>query len=297
MHNLAVAYQRAGQLAEALPLYRETLARRKEKLGPDHPDTLNTVKSLAAAYQRAGQLDRSLPLREEVLSRTRKRLGPNHSETLMAQASLAGIYRDSGRLDKALPLLEDALQHADSSSQLLAPQLASLRAALADTCTQAGQPARAEKLYRQLLMQAQQQDKSSPQTAALLAVLGFNLLQQKKYTDAEPVLRECLAIRQKQQPGAWTTFNTRSLLGGALLGQKKYCQAEPLLTSGYQGMKEQHDKIPLQSKVRLREALERLVQLYEATGNKAESARWQKALEPGAGQRPHSPSARPAADG
>jgi hypothetical protein len=111
-----------------------------------------------------------------------------------------------------------------------------------------------------------------------MAVLGLNLLQQKKYADAEPVLRECLSIREKKQPGVWTTFNTQSMVGGALLGQKKYAEAEPMLIKGYQGMKDQEGKIPPQGKVRLVEGLERLVQLYEATGNRDEAARWRKRL-------------------
>ena len=57
------------------------------------------------------------------------------------------------------------------------------------------------------------------------------------------------------------------MLGAALLGQKKYSEAEPLLLAGYQGMKEREAKIPAPYKIRLVEALERLVQLYEATGN------------------------------
>ena len=40
MDNLAVGYQDAGKFDRALPLFEETLALRKAKLGPDHPDTL-----------------------------------------------------------------------------------------------------------------------------------------------------------------------------------------------------------------------------------------------------------------
>lgn len=75
------------------------------------------------------------------------------------------------------------------------------------------------------------------------------------------------------------TFNAQAMLGGALLGQKKYTDAEPLLLSGYQGMKQREAKIPPQGKVRLTEALERLVQLYEATGKKEEADKWRKKLD------------------
>jgi hypothetical protein len=105
------------------------------------------------------------------------------------------------------------------------------------------------------------------------------LLQLKAYADAEPILRECLAIREKTQPDVWTTFNSKSQLGGALLGRKAYAEAEPLLVAGYDGMKRREATIPLQGKDRLSEALERLVQLYEATDRPVDAARCRQELE------------------
>jgi hypothetical protein len=105
------------------------------------------------------------------------------------------------------------------------------------------------------------------------------LLQQQKASDAEPVLRACLAIREKRAPGAWTTFSAQTMLGGALLGQKKYAEAEPLLLQGYEGLKQREAMIPATGKFNLTEALKRLVQLYEATGQKDKAAEWRKELE------------------
>ncbi|HMO35518.1 MAG TPA: hypothetical protein PKA06_05700, partial [Gemmatales bacterium] len=70
---------------------------------------------------------------------------------------------------------------------------------------------------------------------------------------------------KKNQPDTWTTFNTHSLLGGALLGQKKYTEAESLLLKGYEGMIQRDKTIPAIAKVRLAEALNRLIQLYTET--------------------------------
>ncbi len=44
-------------------------------------------------------------------------------------------------------------------------------------------------------------------------------------------------------------------------------------------MKQREAKIPASAKVRLTEALERLVQLYEAMGKKDDAARWRKELD------------------
>ena len=79
-------------------------------------------------------------------------------------------------------------------------------------------------------------------------------------------------------PDSWKTFDTKSLLGAALLGQKKYSEAEPLLLAGYQGMKFREATIPPPFKILLIEALERLVRLYEATGDKVKANEWQEKL-------------------
>jgi hypothetical protein len=118
-----------------------------------------------------------------------------------------------------------------------------------------------------------------PTTVGFLAPrLGLNLLRQKKHADAEKALREGLAIREQKEPDAWTTFNTQSQLGEALLGQQRYDDAEPLLRAGYEGLKQRQARIPPQGQVRLGEALQRLVQLYDAWGKPDEAARWRKEL-------------------
>ena len=119
----------------------------------------------------------------------------------------------------------------------------------------------------------------SRQLARLLAQIGRSLLEQKKWLEAQPHLRESLTIREKAQPDLWSTFNTKSMFGGALLGQKKYADAEPLLLAGYEGMKQREKTIPPQAEIRVTEALERLVQLYEATEKKDDAAKWRRQLD------------------
>ena len=145
--------------------------------------------------------------------------------------------------------------------------------------TRAGKSADAMALVKVQLASARESlPATSPQLAAVLAQSGSALLELKAWADAEPILRECLAIREKKEPDDWRTFSTRSMLGGALLGQEKYSDAEPLLVHGYEGMKQRVAKIPANSKVRLTEALERLVRLYEATGETDKVAEWKKKL-------------------
>jgi serine/threonine protein kinase len=70
--------------------------------------------------------------------------------------------------------------------------------------------------------------------------------------------------------------------GNMMLGEfgEKVADAEPLLVKGYEGLAKRAGMIPPEDRsVRLKEALERLVRLHEATGNKAEAARWRRKLD------------------
>ncbi|MDW8264937.1 MAG: tetratricopeptide repeat protein [Gemmataceae bacterium] len=279
MHNLASGYRATGQLDKALPLWEETLKLMKTKLGPDHPHTLASMNNLAVGYQAAGRLDKALPLWEETLKLMKAQLGPDHPDTLKSMNNLALGYWATGQLDKALPLYEEAavsiekrrFQH--EHAQLII--LDTIRAYEA-----AKQLDKAEVWRRKWLVVVKERagDKS-PAYAGELTALGLNLLRQNKWTEAESMLREALAIRTTKEPDAWTTFNTMSMLGGALLGQQKYAEAEPLLVKGYEGLKTRQKSIPKEGQMRIPEALERLVQLYEAVGKKEEAAKWRRELE------------------
>jgi tetratricopeptide (TPR) repeat protein len=275
LDNLAGAYRDAGKVPEAIALFERVREARIARLGPDHPDTLITLNDLAAAYWSAKRLDESVPLFEDVLRRQEARLGRRHPYTLQTAANLGVNYKDSGRLDEAIPLLEQAYQARGSF-----PNLRWVGGPLLDAYIKAGRSAERVKLAADIVAEARKTaPKGSPQLAGALAQAAQALLQLKAHADAEPLLRECLAIREKTQPDVWNTFNTKSQLGGALLGQGKYAEAEPLLVSGYDGMKRREATMPPQARDLLPEALERLVQLYEATGKPDEAARWRKEHE------------------
>jgi non-specific serine/threonine protein kinase/serine/threonine-protein kinase len=120
--------------------------------------------------------------------------------------------------------------------------------------------------------------KEDPGTLEASFELAEVLLANGDCAGAEPLARKCLAFYEQQSPDAWLTFSTRSLLGGCLLGQKKPAEAEPLLLSGYEGMKQREDQIPASSRPRLKEALQRLVQLYETTDRKDQATEWKRKL-------------------
>jgi serine/threonine protein kinase len=279
--NLGTAYLRVGRFAEAICLLEPTLKQIEDHLGPEHPLALDTRTVLANAYQSVGRSSQAIGLYELILKQREAKLGPDHSQTLLSMANLGVAYRDAGRLKEAVPLLETALERGRQRSGNLPRLLTWLPGALVETYERSRQWAKAEPIYRDVLEQVRR--KFGPddlRTASTLVLLAANLLRQKKFEDAESVLRRSLAIREAKQPDEWTTFNTRSVLGESLLGQKKFTQAEPLLVQGYQGVTQRQDKIPpAYRQLRLSEAMERLVRLYEATNQKEKADPLRKKLE------------------
>jgi tetratricopeptide (TPR) repeat protein len=239
MSNLASTYEALGELEKAQSLRKETLELRKARLGDGHPDTVQSLSDLAKGYSTMGKPEQALPLFQEAAAGVEK---------------LEFAHRHAGQIILGLCNCHshERLKQYDQAEVWLRKWLAVTKA---------------------------QYGPGSVKYAGALAGLGSNLLQQKKHADAETNLRECLAIYQKEQPVAWGTFRIRILLGTALLGQKRYAEAEPLLVQCYWGMKKKVGKVPCQEGLSpLIDALEQLVQLYDAWNRPQEAAKWRKEL-------------------
>src|SRR5262249_18473969 len=79
------------------------------KLGPDHPDTFQTMYNLAISYATLGRHAEALELREEALALHTSRLGPEPPRTLMCMNNVALSYAALGRHADTLRLSEQAL--------------------------------------------------------------------------------------------------------------------------------------------------------------------------------------------
>ncbi|MGP0068796.1 MAG: tetratricopeptide repeat protein [Isosphaeraceae bacterium] len=107
--NLAMAYQDAGRLDQAIPILQSTFERRRAKLGKDHVDTIESMNDLAVAYWESGRPFEAIPLYEAALSCVRARLGVDHLDTLTIMDNLAVAYTAAGHPDRALPLHDATL--------------------------------------------------------------------------------------------------------------------------------------------------------------------------------------------
>jgi tetratricopeptide (TPR) repeat protein len=273
--NLAMAYREAGLWDRAIPLFERALDVQTARLGAVHPFTLLTRNNLAPAYQAVGQVDRAVALLEQTAAARAAKLGADHPSTLTTQNNLALAYQAAGRLDRAIALFERTLAARTAKQGPDHPRTLTTRYDLAGAFAARGDTARAEAMLRDVLVARRKTlGTGHPEVAQTLSALGADLLRQRKWSEAEPLLREALAIQDTKRPDDWSRFETRSLLGESLLGRRKYAEAEPLLLSGYEGMKARESRIPAPSQIRLTEANERVMRLYEAWGKPERATAW-----------------------
>ena len=240
-----------GQGKPIEPELRDALARKAADL--KKVDDSNEVAWFLATCPEAAFRDgpRAVQLAEQAVAAT-KRAEPTILDTLAAAYAEVGQFEKAAQLQQeAMALLQDKDLTANYASRL--------------------------KLYA---TKKPYHDFSFALNAAgALAATASTFLEQGKAEPAESAARQSLNLRERYAPDDWTTFNSRSLVGGSLLGQKKYAEAEPLLLSGYEGMKQREKSIPAAGKIRIQEAIQRVAEVYEATGQVEKAAEWKKLKE------------------
>ena len=81
-------YANQGAYAKAEPLLLRALAIREKALGPDHPDTAQSLNNLGALYAKQGAYAKAEPLHIRALAIMEKALGSNHPSTIEVREDL-----------------------------------------------------------------------------------------------------------------------------------------------------------------------------------------------------------------
>jgi hypothetical protein len=95
----AWALRALGRYAEARDLAQETLARRRQMLGDDHPYTLESANNLGNTLPYLSEYQAARDLHQDTLNRRRQVLGEDHPSTLNSANSLAADLRALGETD------------------------------------------------------------------------------------------------------------------------------------------------------------------------------------------------------
>ena len=99
-------------MKESLLLMEEVMALHESRLGPDHPETLRSMRNLALDFREAGRRDEALKVIEEVVIKCKSKLGPDDPDTLKSERFLAYLSQkpnEPAPLDKAPTSVDEAL--------------------------------------------------------------------------------------------------------------------------------------------------------------------------------------------
>ena len=281
IHGLSHGYFFNWQGAKAEPLTVDALDRSRRVLGENHPQTAILTITLGWIYYQLNQFEKAEELSLRSLELRRRILGEKNPRTLSCALILATIYVRQQQFDKAEPLTGQALSQIRSLAVLNDLYLPEQLSGLGWAYLEGGDLAKADTLCDLGLQAMRRKSDASPvMLPRVITEMGAVRLAQGKFSEAEALLRESSALAEKRWPDAAYRFYVMSLLGGSLSGQKNYADAEPLLRQGYEGLVQRQASLPPYLNVprRITEALERLVQLYDAWGKPAQATEWKQKL-------------------
>ncbi len=109
LQTVATHYFLRADFAAARSAQELTLDVRRRVVGPEHPDTLNSMNNLAETLRAQGDLMGARTLHEQVLDVCRRVLGPEHPDTLSSMGNLAETLLAQGYLAGARTLHEQVL--------------------------------------------------------------------------------------------------------------------------------------------------------------------------------------------
>ena len=227
-HVLSHVLLDSGAYGQAERLLREVIAIRTEKLGAEHPDTLQSRHNLAAALQTQGKNAEAEQGYRAVLKIMQRVLGAEHPITLGSRNNLAlalwaqGKHTEAEKEHRAvLAVLERVLgaEHPDTLGS---------RNNLAAALQAQGKNAEAEKEFRAVLaVKERVLGAQHPSTLNSRNNLAAALQAQGKNADVEREHRAVLAIRERilgaEHPD---TLQSRANLAAALDSQGKHVEAE-----------------------------------------------------------------------
>jgi non-specific serine/threonine protein kinase/serine/threonine-protein kinase len=228
MSTMGVVYYQLGLYQESEPLLEESLATRRELLGPRHLDTVESLSRLANLYFVQSRYDETEPLYMELLEARRELLGEDHYDTMGSTYNLGNLYKNQWRLEEAEPYLKQALESmrrvlGDEDPGTLYPM-----GSLSNLYALQGRAEEAIETCREILdIRRRVLGVDHPLTLGSMNNLGNTYRMVGRYEEAEEILKETREAQTRilgaEHPDTMTAETNLAVLYWA---QKRYAEAE-----------------------------------------------------------------------
>jgi eukaryotic-like serine/threonine-protein kinase len=230
LQAMGEVYSGLGLRARAEALLTRAVDIRRRVLGPDNPDTLDSMSQLSQILYFEGHYPETEKLQRETLAAQQRVLGSNDARTDLSMSQLAATLGEEGHYPEAEQLEREVL----AITQKVRPQdwRASMAASrsLGWTLNLEGHYGEAAKALRAALDLCQRNlGADHPDTLKTAAQLGDVLTRQRHFAEAEKLLRETADIeRRVLGPEHPSTTATVTTLATALADDGHFAEAETL---------------------------------------------------------------------
>ena len=229
--TIGAAYRGVGEAERGTPHLRKALMLRKRELGPDHPDTLDSMSQLANSYIQVGKLSEALTLFKEAFARSRAKRGADDPKTIGYMISLGVAYHRARGVRESLPFMEETVGRAKAAlgpnhvNTLLSMHNLGLAQATA------GRTADAQRLLEDVVKRAKAAlGDDHPETLSSMNTLATLWASAGRFADAEKLLQEAIdAAKAKLAPDHPDTLISLNNLGGIRAAMNRLDEAVPLL--------------------------------------------------------------------
>jgi len=230
LQAMANTLRKLGLLESARRPQEQALAIRREILGVDNPDTLNSLNDMGVLLRHTGKLAEAEQHHREALEKGRRVRGSDHPDTLEALSSLGAVLMARSNPAEAETCYREVLE---SRRRVLGEEHHDTLVAISQmgTLLQAqGKPAEAEKYIREALEKCRRVlGEDAPSTVTTLNNLGHLLWTQDRLEEAETCFRESLErtrrVRGDEHPITLISINN---MGSLLRVQGELTESEAL---------------------------------------------------------------------
>jgi serine/threonine-protein kinase len=217
-------HSQRGQYTPARETLEAALAEQRRLLGPDHPDTLESLHALGRVLYGSGDGERARTLLQESLDRHRRVYGDEHEKTARAIHALAPL---APNLDAAGALFSQALEVRQRVLPPNHPDLAMSLGALAQYHNLKADRERSRALYQRALAVFEGPGARHPKAVGLMNDYASLLGGLSLHAEAEAMQRQAITVGQQVLgPGTLIVANLTNNLGTTLTSLGRLAEAE-----------------------------------------------------------------------
>ncbi|MEA2544454.1 MAG: eukaryotic-like serine/threonine-protein kinase, partial [Acidobacteriaceae bacterium] len=216
MVTLAQSYADLGMYSRAQPLVERAVGIQQRIIGPEHRDTLSSMRLLATILRLRQRYDESENLIRQTLAIERRVLGAEDPETLISMNALAITLGEEGRFSEQENVERETLAIRRSVLGPEHPATLGSMETLADALTNGGHYAEAEKLQRQALnIQRRVFGPDDLRTLFAMSRLAWTLQREGRLAEAENLQRSVLDIQRRvlgpENPGILFSLESKAI--------------------------------------------------------------------------------------